>query len=255
MLDLIEFIISIFTEPIMAVLTVVILLLFWGGSRLYARNQRRNYPVGTTPEEALQIILKFTDEELEENQNGHMSESQLQRLRREFRWQTVFAGIMFLIMIGVVAYFSIDIATSRYTSMIFKIGFIGGLGAFVLFMGFISWLFYSRYRLDIQEGAVSGLPIKLDFQQHYGEHMAMQIPTRQFNLTYYDETQNENIDFRIGFLSEVDLALIFGLTGKSAVLYITPRTQKILSFEVISDALYETYKERLRLLNQIAPSE
>lgn len=233
MLDLIQFILELFTSPVEAIGTIVILGLTIAGIRWFAARSKSNLPLDTAPEVILRHLLKFGDEDLEQNRAAAISPGQIKRIRKEF---LIILAVYITMIVGfgffMVALFWDDISSGRLDPIM--IGFLGFMVLIFLFITGIAVYHLRGHIRELRTKRALALLSLLVFEEHEGEHMGFKFKTHQYKIIASDPRLPKPLPLHIGFMSEDVWYQVQKLRHQTALLYIAPNTLKLLSFEILA---------------------
>jgi len=232
MLDLLQFIFDLFTDPIKAIATIVLL----GGMvfvmRWLANRSSSNFPLDAAPESILRRQLKFGDEDLNQNRSALISSEQIKRIRNEF----LILLIAYTALIGFIGFtfviiFWDDISSGDLDLVLIILLVVMSL--FSLFMLVIAGYQLRGYIRDLRTKKVVALLSPIVFEAHVGEHMGFKFETHQYKIIVDDPRLAGPLPLHIGFIPRDVWHQVQKLEKRSAILYIAPNTSKLLSFELV----------------------
>jgi hypothetical protein len=232
-LDLIQFTFALFTNPVEAIGTIVILGLIIVGLKWSANRSKFNVPLDAAPEVILRHRLIFMDDDLEQNRSATISPKQIKRIRNEFLMLLI-AYMALLVFMGFIfdTIFGEDIFS--WDLDLISIGLQGFMGlAFLVLIGIAVFQLWG-YIKDLKTKRAIALLSALDFEEHEAEHMGFKFQTHQYNIIAHDSRLPEPLPLHIGFMSEDMWVQVQKLRHQTAILYIAPNTSKLLSFELVA---------------------
>jgi hypothetical protein len=233
MLDLLQFILTLFTNPVEAIGVIVIIGLIVGGLRWFANRSKSNVPLDAVPEVILRHLLKFVDEDLEQNRSATFSPKQIKRMRKEFL-------IVLIAYIALIVLFGFIVVTMSWEDMfrwgfdLIAIGLLSCMGLVFLFVIGIAVFHLWGYIRDLRTKRAVALFSPIVFEEHEGEYMGFKFKTHQYKILINDARLPEPLSLSIGFMSEEVWYQVQKLSYQSAILYIAPNTSKLLSFELVA---------------------
>lgn len=232
MLDLIQFVLELFTSPVEAIATIVILALIFIGLKWFANRSTSNIPLDEAPEVILRHRLKFVDEDVEYNRSARISPKQMKRLRNEF----LILLIVYTVLIG---FFSLILPTIwddmfRGDLDLISIGLLGCIGlAYLIAIGAATF-HLSGYVKDLRAKSTIALLSPLVFEEHEGEYMGFKIQTHQYKIIANDPRLPKPLPLHIGFMPRDMWYQVQKLENQTVILYVAPKTSKLLSFELVT---------------------
>jgi len=245
MLDLIRFILTLFTNPLLAIGGIVIIGLIIGGLRWSAYRASSNIPLDAAPEVILRQLLKFGDEDLEKNRSGVISPKQLKRIRKEFLILLIayIAAVVFSGFLIVTLFWENIVDMFKWGFGIVAIGLVGFMTLVLLFMIGMGAYQLWGYTQDLRRKRVVALLSPLVFEEHEGEYMTFKFKTHQYNIIVSDPRLSGPLPLRIGFVSEDVWRKVQQLSRQTAILYVATNTSKLLSFELVATERYISQKD------------
>jgi len=235
MLDWIQFILALFTNPLQAIGTIVILGLLIVGIKWAANRSKSNVPLDAAPEVILRHCLKFVDEDLEQNRSAAISPKQMKRIRNEFL-------VLLITYMALIVFLGFTVATMFRAEMfrwerdlvLILIALLGIMGIVLLFVMGVAVFHLWGYVQDLRTKRAVALFSTLDFEEHEAEHMGFRFRTHQYNIIVHDSRLPEPLPYRIGFMSDDMWVQVQKLSHQTAILYVALNTSKLLSFELVA---------------------
>lgn len=233
MLDFIRFVVELFTSPVEAISTIVILGLMIIGMRWFANRSKSNLPLDAAPEVFLRHRLKFEDEDLEQNRSAIISPKQIKRIRNEFL-------LLLIAYIALIVFFGFIVVTIFWEDMLrwdldlILIGILSFMGLIFLIVIAIAAYQLWGYIRDLKTKGAIALLSPIVFEEHDGEQMGFKFRTHQYKIIANDPRLPESLSLHIGFMSKEMWYQVQKLRHQSAILYIAPNTAKLLSFELLA---------------------
>jgi len=233
MLDLIQFVLDLFTSPVEAIGTIVLVGMMIVGIKWFANRLKSKLPLDAAPEVILRHRLKFVDEDLEQNRSATITPKQIKRIRNEFL-------ILLIFYMGIVYFWGFIFATLirddmfRWDLDLSLIGALGCLGLLFLFSIGIAAFHLSGYIKDLRTKRAVALLSPLVFEEHKFEHMGFKFHTHQYKIIVKEPRRPKPLELHIGFMSKAVWYQVQKLDLQTAILYIAPNTSKLLSFELVA---------------------
>jgi hypothetical protein len=233
MLELIQFVFTLFTNPLLAIGGVLIIGLIIGGLRWSAYRSSSNVPLDAEPEMILRHLLKFDDEDLKHNRSIVLSPTQIKRIRKEF-------VILIFAYIAIIVFFGFLFVGLFWEDMSgWGLGYLIGLVIFmvvgILFIIGIAAFQLQGYIDDLKTKTIGALFSPIVFEEHEGEYMTFKFKTHQYHIIASDPRLSEPLRLRIGFMSDEVWYRVQKLENRSAILYVAPGAGKLLSFELAAN--------------------
>ena len=242
MLDLIQFVLQLFTNPVQAISTIVILGLIIIGIKWFANRSTSKLRLDAAPEVILRHRLKFVDEDLKQNRSATISPMQIKRIRKEFL-------ILLIVYIALIVFVGLIMSptfregmSGRHLDLI-SIGLLGCMGlSFLLVIGIAAFHLWG-YIKDLSTKRAVAVLTALVIEEHEGEHMGFKFQTHRYKIIVNDPRLPKLLPLHIGFMSKDVWYRVQKLRHQMAILYIAPNTSKLLSFELLAKEPYISQKE------------
>jgi len=232
MVDLIQFILNLFTNPLQAIATIVLVGLFIVWMRWHAKLSNSNLPLDAAPEVILRLRLKFDDEDLKQNRSKTLSPKQIKRIKKEL----VIILFVYVVIIVFFGYIFVGLFWEDMSNLGlgYLIGFMIFMGLGFLFIIGIAAFFLQGYIEDLRTKKVAAVFSFIEFEEHEGEIMSFKFPTQQYKIIVSHPRLKGSASLAVGFMTRDVWHKVQELENRSAILYIAPGAAKLLSFELVA---------------------
>lgn len=232
MVDLIQLILNLFTDPLQAIVTIVLVGLFIVWMRWHATLSNSKLPLDAAPEVILRLRLKFDDEDLKKNRSKVLSPRQIKRIKKEFV-SILFVYVAMIVFFGYIFYglFWEDMSNLGPG---YLIGFMIFMGLGFLFIMGVAAFFLQGYIEDLRTKKVAAVFSFIEFEEHEAEVMGFKFRTQQYKIIVNHPRLKGSASLAVGFMTRDVWRKVQELENRSAILYIAPGAAKLLSFELVA---------------------